>query len=154
MKHLKLTTICLGIAMIALVVSEAEAGLFGKSRKKKRTEKTEEMKQPARYDNYPTMKFVGGTLSRSSHSGWKIGEIPLYVHKECVITVGGSEEGWLEEGSRATVMGNMVGGAINAYSIYISPPPYMSMNGGMGALEDVKEAGPNPDVGKILIPVE
>jgi hypothetical protein len=153
MKNLKLTMVCLGLALTAMVVSEADAGVFKKDGKKARTEKSEEMSKPARHDNYPSMKFVGGILSRDMHSGWKIGETPLYLHQDCVIS--GSEEdgsGGLEEGRHATVMGAPVGGAINAYSIYVSSPSYKSI--GLGGSQELKEPGPNPSVGVITNPAE
>jgi|GEM_PF-5838082 len=152
MKHLKLTTICLGLALTAMTVTQADAGIFGKARKKDRTEKTEEMKKPARFDNYPTMQFIGGTLTRGTHSGWSVGDIPLYLHQDCIIATGDTEDGELLEGRHATVMGTMVGGAISAYSIYVSSDPGPAM--GWASSVEVKEAGANPNVGVIRKPAE
>lgn len=152
MKHFKLAMICLSIALTATVVAEAEAGLFKKPAKGARTEKTEEQMLPRRFDNYPTMSFMSGMLSKDAHSGWKIGETPLYLHRDCVITMDGVEDAWLEEGRRATVMGSRVGGAISAWSINISQPAYKMI--GSGGSEELKEAGPNPNVGRIIKPVE
>lgn len=152
MKHIKPTTIFLALALTVMFVAEADADWLGKDKKKARTEKSEEMKKPAEYNKYPPMSFIGGILTQTAHSGWKIGETPLYLHSECVISMADAEEGRLEEGRHATVMGARMGGAINAYSIYISLPEYQAQ--GMGSSRELKEAGPNPNVGKILKPAE
>jgi hypothetical protein len=152
MKHLKLAMICLGLALTVMVVTEAEAGRTKKPKKDSRTEKTEEMKKPRRFDNQPTMDFLGGTLSQDAHTGWKIGGTSLYLRKDCVIIMDGTEGGWLEEGRQAVVMGSRVGNAISAWSIHIAQPEYKTM--GLGQSKELKEAGPNPNVGKILKPVE
>jgi hypothetical protein len=131
MKHIKSTTIFLALALTVMFVAEAEADWLGKTKKKARTEKTEEMKKPAEFNKYPTMSFVGGILSQTAHSGWKIGETPLYLHSECVISMADSEDGFLEEGRHATVMGARMGGAISAYSIFVSLPEYQTQ--GMGS---------------------
>jgi hypothetical protein len=115
-------------------------------------EKTEEENKPHEVDYLPTMSFVGGVLSRDAHSGWKVGETPLYLAKDCVITMAGEEEGYLEEGREATVMGVKMGNAISAWSIVVSEPSYMSL--GQSSSPELKEAGPNPNVGKIIRPVE
>lgn len=154
MKNLKLTTICLGLvlALTAATVVEAQAGVFGKNKKKERTEKTEEEMTPRRFDKYPSMHFMGGTLTRDAHSGWKLGETPLFLGADCVITVEDSDEGFLEEGREAVVMGSMIGGSISAVSILVMKPAYRNM--GLAQSKELKEAGPNPNVGKIVKPVE
>lgn len=152
MKNLKLATICLGFALFALVATEASAGLFAKTKKQDRTEKSEDDKTPRRFDKYPNMQFVGGTLSRDTHSGWKIGEVNLLVRGDCSITADGTDEGWLEEGSKAVVMGSRMGNTISAWSIVVSPPAYKSL--GLGNSREQKEPGANPSVGIILKPAE
>jgi hypothetical protein len=154
MKNLKLKTICLGLALAlaAMTVAEAEAGVFGKKNKKDRTEKSEEEMTPRRFDKYPTMKFMGGTLTRDAHSGWKLGETPLFLGADCVITMEGSDEGLLEEGREAVVMGSMIGGSMSAVSILVMKPSYQNM--GQAQSKELKEAGPNPNVGRIMKPVE
>jgi hypothetical protein len=152
MKSLKLTIACLGLVFLVTAVADAEAGWLEKPKKQQRTEKTEEQMKPYRPDYFPTMGFVGGVLSRDAHSGWKIGDTPLYLAEDCVITMAGVEgDGWLEEGREATVMGVRMGGAISAHSIVVSDPPYMSLG---NASEELKEPGPNPNVGKIVKPLE
>ena len=149
MKHLKLAMICLGFALTAMVVNEAEAGKIKKPPKGSRTENKEEQTKPHRFDNYPSMDFVGGTLTQDPHTGWKIGGTPLHLKEGCVITMDGVEEqGWLEEGREAVVMGARFGDTISAWSIHISQPTYKMM--GMSQSEELKEAGSNPNVGKIL----
>jgi len=152
MKNFKLAMIGLGLALTVMVVTDAEAGRRKKPEKGARTEKTEEMKKPHRFDNLPTMDFLGGILSRDAHSGWKGGETPLYLHGDCVITMDGADEGWLEEGREAVVMGARVGGAISAWSIHVSQPSYKTMGSSMS--KELKESGPNPNVGKIVKPIE
>ena len=49
-------------------------------------------------------------------------------------------------------MGARFGDAISARSIHISQPAYKSM--GLSQSPEIKEAGPNPNVGKIVSPVE
>jgi hypothetical protein len=151
MKHLKLATICLGLALTVMLTTEAEAGK--KPSKGTRTEKAEEMKQRARFDNYPAMQFMSGVLTRDAHSGWKIGETPLYVSGKCVITMEGVEEGgWLEEGRNATIMGSKIGEAISAWSIMVSRSEYESRD--FKQSSTLREPGANPDVGVILKKVD
>ena len=152
MKHVKLGMICLVFALAAMVVTEAEAGRIKKPPKGARTEKTEEMKVPHSFDNYPPMQFMGGVLTRSAHTGWMLGEKPLYLRKDCVITVDGVGDGQLEDGRQAVVMGSLQGGAVSAWAIHIAQPEYGSV--GLDKSEEPKEAGPNPNVGRILEPVE
>lgn len=152
MKHLKLTAIGLVLAMTVMVVAEAEAGRIKKPRKGSRTEKTEDMKTPQNYDMYPTMQFVSGVLSRDHHAGWKIGETPLYVHKDCTIYLEGAEEGFLQEGREAFVMGSLVGEAISAISIRIAEPNFPT--NGPNPMADIMEPGENPNVGRYTGPID
>jgi len=152
MKHLKLAMICLSLTLTVMVVSEAEAGRFNKPSKGERTEKTEEEMIPRRFDNLPTMSFMSGILTRDAHSGWKIGETPLYLHGECVITMDGSDEGMLQEGAKAIVMGARMGGAVSAWAIHVSMPQYGMA--GFNKSAERKEVGPNSNVGMILEPKE
>ena len=152
MKNFKLAMICLGLALTVMVVTDAEAGRKKKPAKGARTEKTEEMKKPHRFDNQPTMEFLGGTLTKDAHSGWKIGDTPLYLRGDCVITMDGVGEGWLEEGREAVIMGARMGGAITAWSIHVAQPEYKTI--GHSQSKELKEVGPNPNVGKIVEPVE
>jgi hypothetical protein len=154
MKHLKLTTICLGLALVltAVAATGADAGMFGKKKKEKRTEKAEEEMTPRRFDKFPNMRFMGGTLTQDAHTGWRLGDTPLYLGKDCVISVEGSDSGSLEEGREAVVMGSMVGGMINAWSILVMQPVYKTV--GMGDSQELKEPGNDPRVGKILKPAE
>lgn len=152
MKSLKLTTVCLGLVFLVTTVAAADAGWLEKPKKQQRTDKTEEEMKPHEVDYLPTMSFVGGVLSRDAHTGWKVGETSLYLAKDCVITMAGEEEGYLEEGREATVMGVKMGNAISAWSIVVSQPSYMSL--GQSSSPELKEAGPNPNVGKIVRPVE
>jgi hypothetical protein len=148
MKNLKLAMIYLGISLIAMVATEAEAGRIKEPPEDSRTEMPEEMTKPRRYDKLPTMRFMSGVLSLSTHSGWQIGETPLYLHEGCAINVDGDVEGSLQEGRKAVVMGAMVGEAISAWSIYIPKPDYQAT--GFKQSNQLKEPGPNPDVGRIL----
>ncbi|MEN8007280.1 MAG: hypothetical protein ABFS42_09720 [Candidatus Krumholzibacteriota bacterium] len=148
MKNFKLAMICLALAATVMAVTDAEAGRKKKPAKGARTEKPEEMKKPRRFDNYPTMEFRGGILTRDAHTGWKIGDMPLHLNSECVITMDGSEVGMLVEGREAVIMGARMGEAISAYSIHVSQPEYKNIGKSMS--DEPKERGPNPNVGKIL----
>ncbi len=152
MKHLKLAMICLSLALTAMVVTEAEAGRIKKPTKGARTEKTEEEMLPHRFDNFPPMSFMSGILTKDAYSGWKIGETPLYLRRDCVITMDGAEEGTLQQGAKAVVMGSRIGGAVSAWAIHISQPVYG--NAGFNRSDELKKAGPNPNVGMILKPKE
>jgi hypothetical protein len=152
MKNLKLATTFLGCFLAFSMVTAADAGWFKKDRHKNRTEKNEEEMKPCRFDNHPPMYFLKGMLSRSVHSGWKIDETPLYVAKDCTISMVGEEEGWLESGRDAVVMGARMGDGIVARSIVVYQPSYGSL--GSGSSEEPKESGPNPNVGKIVRPAE
>ncbi len=152
MKNLKLAMICLSLALTVMVVTEAEAGRLKKPTKGARTEKTEDEMLPHRFDNFPPMSFMSGILTQNAHSGWKIGETPLYLHSDCVITMDGADEGMLQEGAKAVVMGSRIGGAISAWAIHVSQPVYGTA--GFNRSSELKEPGPNPNVGMILEPRE
>ena len=152
MSYFKMTIIGLGLVALTMTASDAEAGKYKKPAKGSRTEKTEEMSIARRFDNYPDMEFHGGIITRDAHAGWKIGEFPLYLNKDCVITMDGEVDGWLEEGREAVVMGARMGGAITAYAVHVSQPEFASV--GTSASEELKESGPNRNVSKIVQPVE
>jgi hypothetical protein len=153
MKHLKLAMICLCFTFAVMAVTGADAGKIKQPKKGQRTEKTEEQMKPQRFNNQPSMDFLGGTLTQDPHAGWKIGNTSLYIGKGCVIKMDGVEEGgYLAEGREAIVMGARFGNAISARSIHISQPRYKSM--GLSQSPETKETGPNPNVGKIVRPVE
>ena len=145
MKHLKLAMICLGLALTAMVVTEADAGRIKKPPKGSRTEKTEDEMKPVRIAKLPPMEFVGGTLTQDLHTGWKIGNTPLYLGKNCVISSGEGDGVMLVEGLEAVVMGTRFGNAINARSIVLSRSIQKSPGGSYA--EGLKEVGPNPNVG-------
>jgi hypothetical protein len=145
MKHLKPAMICLCLAVTLMVVAEAEAEKINIPSKGARTEKTEEMMKPARFDHYPPMSFMSGVLYHDPHSGWKIGETPLYVSGNCVITLEGEEEGRLEEGRKAVVMGSRVGDGISALTVNVSRPQFGKR--AASPSDGIKEAGSNPNVG-------
>ena len=152
MKHLKLATICLVFAMAVMVVADAEAGKIKKPPKGSRTEKPEHMMAPHHFDYQPEMTFVAGVLSKDPQVGWKVGDTPLYLSQECVIYLDGTEDGWLEEGRDAVVMGSKAGEAISAWSVHMgdSGSKYM----GTDISSELKEPGKNPNVGMLLQPVQ
>ena len=145
MKYLKPAMICLCLVATLTMVAEAEAGEIKIPSKGARTEKTEEMMKPVRFDNYPPMSFMSGVLSHDPQVGWKLGETPLYVSGNCVITLEGEEEGRLEEGRKAVVMGSMVGDGISALTVNVSRPQFGKRPASPS--DGIKEAGPNPNVG-------
>jgi hypothetical protein len=152
MKHIKTGMLCLGLALTVMVATEASAGRIKQAPKGSRTEKAAELQIPRRFDNYPPMSFIGGTLTRDGISGWKVGTTPVYLRRDCTILVEGMEGGVMAGGREAVVMGTLVGGAISAWSVRVSGP---DMAGFESARENPnKTVGHNPAVGTILQPMD
>ena len=129
----------------------ADAGWFSKDGGKKRTEKTDEEQTPRRFDDLPSMTFKGGTLVQDAYGSWMVGETPVVLASDCVITEFGQDSGQLKAGRHATVMGPLVGGTIQAWSVYVGPPQYTSL-GVTQESEELREPGADPNVGRIVSP--
>ncbi len=142
------------VAMLALVFAAglalapvADAGWFKKD-KPKRTEKPEWMKKARRYDNMPTMSFHTGVLEQDGWTGWKLGETKLQFSKDCLITAEGSEEGFLDAGRQAFVMGTKAGDTIVAWSVRVSRIEASVQNSYDSNIK-VQKSEANPNCGEI-----
>lgn len=140
------------ITILALVLvfglATAEAGQKKKVVRKappkgSRTEKTEEMKKPARFDRMPTMSYVTGRLQQEGLRGWRIGEYNLTLKEDCSIVDGG-EDSYLREGKKAIVMGSRIGNTIVAWSVRMVAEDFSSPTPESGVR---REPGKNPNVG-------
>ena len=145
--------------LLALVLvfglATAEAGQKKKVTRKSppkgsRTEKTEEMKKPARFDRMPTMSYVKGRLDQEGLRGWRIGDYSLVLKDGCSIMADG-EEAYLREGKKAIVMGSRVGDTIVAWSVRMVPEGFSSPTTPPGVR---REPGANPNVGVLRGNVE
>jgi hypothetical protein len=152
MKRIIITTLAL---VLVFGLATAEAGQKKKVTRKSpprgsRTEKTEEMKKPARYDKMPTMSYVSGRLDQEGLRGWRIGNHSLILKDDCSVMEGG-EAGYLREGKKAIVMGSRVGDTIVAWSVRLVPEDFSSPT---PSRHFRREPGPNPNVGVLKGNVE
>ncbi len=53
---------------------------------------------------------------------------------------------------KTSMMGPLIGGTIQAWSIYVGAPEYTTL--GLESSPEQREHGPNPDVRKIINPLE
>lgn len=144
----KTISMILGLGLVVILASDADAGRIKKPKKGLRTETPEEMKNPHEFDRSPLMQFKAGILTRDLHSGWKIGDTPLHLSRNCAIYLEGAEDGFLQEGQEAVAMGSMVGGALSAWSVHISGQDYGYPP--ISGQREIKEPGADPDVGVLL----
>ena len=145
MKRIIITILAL---VLAFGLATAEAGQKKKVSRKSppkgsRTEKTEEMKKPARFDRNPTMSYVTGRLDQEGLRGWRIGDYSLALKDGCSIIENG-EASYLREGKKAIVMGSRVGNTIVAWSVRMVPEDFSSPTPEEGVR---REPGANPNVG-------
>ena len=143
MKRITVLLLALVMALGVVAAPEAGAGWFKKDKKPERTEKPDWMKKPQRYEG-PRMSFHSGVLQQDGPSGWKLGETSIQLTKDCLITVDGAEEGYLDAGRDAIVMGPKFGDTILAWSIRVTQPDYTSgrnQNGDVRLI--VSETNPN-----------
>ncbi len=148
MKRITISMLVLVFAAGLVAAPAADAGWFKKD-KAKRTEKPDWMKKPQRYDQMPTMSFHAGTLQQDGWTGWKLGEVKLSFAKDCVITADGSDEGFLDAGRQAFVMGPRVGDTIVAWSVRVGQPPVPIQNTYDAAIT-VEKSTANPSCGQIV----
>ena len=152
---MKRTIITLLALVLAFGLATAEAGQKDKRTRKappegKRTEMPETW-STARYDEYPTMSYIAGTLDREGWQGWRVDGVDLVLKDDCTIRMEGEESAILQEGRRAIVMGSRVGDTMVAWSIrimgmdYSSPTPSPFFR---------REPGANPNVGVLKGRVE
>lgn len=100
----------------ALWAGDAQAGWFDKKKKK---ERQEESAKTHRYDFFPTMSYLQGTLRRDTFSGWRLDTTPMQLIKGVAVTSDGMEGARLQEGQRVVVMGSKSGDTIVAWRIRI-----------------------------------
>lgn len=148
MKRITIILLVLAFAAGAVAAPEAEAGLFKKD-KSKRTDKPEWMKKPQRYEDMPAMSFHSGVLQQDGWTGWKLGELKLEFAKDCEITAAGSEEGFLDAGRQAFVMGPRVGDTIVAWNVRVSAAVLETAPTVHANVEAI-ESETNPNCGEIV----
>ncbi|MBU8869912.1 MAG: hypothetical protein KOO60_03445 [Gemmatimonadales bacterium] len=136
--------LALGTAASLLVPLDTEAGWLGKL-KGKSTDKTSELDLVPRYDNYPTMGFHLGTLSRDSWTGWRLDELNVQFTRDCVITSNNDDKGEMVEGKQAIITGSRVGDTIIAQRVTILKPNWDA--GPKNTQENVIWSDSDPTVG-------
>ncbi len=122
MKRFTILMLVTVFALGVVAAPGADAGWFKKD-KEKRTEKPEWMKKPQRYEG-PVMDFHSGVLQQDGWTGWKLGEVKIQFTKDCRISTDGAEEGYLDAGREAIVMGPQFGDTIMAWSVRVVKPDF------------------------------
>ena len=97
------------VLVLAFGLATAEAGERDKKTRKapkkgKRTEMPDTW-TTARYDEFPTMSYMAGTLTREGWHGWSLDGVNL-VLKEDTTIMNSEDEGMLREGRKVVVMGS------------------------------------------------
>ncbi len=133
----------IAIIILALVVSAsmsvgANAGWFGNDKKE------EDKNEAHRFENYPTMKFYKGTLRRDTYAGWRLDDLSMQLMANSTVTTDGAEEGFLQEGKPAIVMGAQYGSTLVVWRVRVMQP---ENDYGQKDSNVHVEPGPNPDVG-------
>jgi hypothetical protein len=148
-------TIIIALALVLVFgLATAEAGQRDKKGRKapkkgQRTEMPDTWTQ-VRYDEFPTMSYKAGLLTREGWHGWSIDGVSLTLRENCTI-MNDEDDGFLQEGRKAIVMGSRVGDTMVAWSVRVmgmdysspTPSPYFR-----------REPGPNPNVGVLKGRVE
>lgn len=105
------------------------------------------VEQAHRYDHFPAMEFVTGTLNRDSWTGWELDDLQLKPVKDCHVEVDGSLlPGTLKSGRQALVMGHRQGDVLVAYRVRILRPTYDLGGSGLEDLE-IQPSDSDPTVG-------
>ena len=143
MKRAILFLLAVGIAASPMAPQEAEAGLLDKL--KGGSDKESDQEMTPRYDNYPSLDFHLGTLTRTGWNDWRLDELDVQFASDCVIESNGEGVGVLTEGQQAIITGSQVGNTIVALRVTILSP-----NWDMGPKnndEDVIWSESDPTVG-------
>ena len=147
MKRFTILMLMAVFAVGVIAAPAADAGWFKKD-KPRRTEKPEWMKKPQRYEA-PLMDFHAGILQQDGLTGWKLGEMKIQFDRDCLITTDGAEEGYLDAGREAIVMGPRIGDTILAWSVRVSQPGFA-----IGRTEnsdtELKYSDTNHDCGEVI----
>jgi len=109
-----------------------------------RTEKTEDMKQPRLLGDQHDLAFISGVLNRDGFNGWMLGELSLIMKKDTTIYSMDGEDGFLQDGATAMVMGSRKGDTIVVWAVRMVGPDIPANEEGYG---NVMEPGDNPNVG-------
>ena len=144
MKRTTLIMLAIGVTVGLLAPLETEAGWFDKLTGSSSGGKSNQTETP-RYDNYPSMGFHLGTLTRDGWTGWSLGELDIQFTPDCVIESNGDGAGVLVEGRQAIISGSRVDDTIVALRVTILKP-----NWDMGPKnydEDVTWSDSDPTVG-------
>ena len=147
MKRTAMTTLALAFLIGVIAAPEAGAGWFDK-KPPKRTEKPEWMKKPQRYEG-PVMSFHSGVLQQDGWSGWKLGETKIQFSKECLITTDGAEEGFLDAGRNAIVMGPKFGDTILAWGVRVTRPDF-TLGPSVNSEVQLKASDTSSDCGEVI----
>ena len=147
--------VILGLALSTTPFQEAQAGLFRANRDRnpsqsgaQRVEMPAESRQPRRFERFPQMEFVTGTLQRDNFSGWSLGGTELIVRADCLMLEGGSPVVVLEEGRSVIVTGAWRDGALEAYGITVQP--VIEVTAVADPLVKVKPSDSDPAVGEVI----
>lgn len=149
MKRLTILALALAFTVGALAAPTAEAGLFKKSNKSRRTEKPEWMKQARRYEDMPSMSFTAGVLQQDGWTGWKVDETKIRFAKDCEITTDGVEDSELTAGRQAIIMGPRIGDTIVAWSVRVVRPDFTSGGSFSSEIEKIMSDS-SPDCGEYV----
>lgn len=138
------------IAMTALILVLAVQATEAKSPlARDASRRAAQAEQGHRYDHFPAMEFVTGTLNRDSWTGWELDGLKLRPVKDCHVEVDGSLlPGTLQSGRQALVMGHRRGDVLVAYRVRILRPYYAGTTAGLEDLE-LRRSGADPTVGII-----
>lgn len=118
MKRYALTLLVIAAGTWLFAAPGTQAGWFGIGK-----DKEDQDKDPApRYDNYPTMSFHLGTLTRSGYGGWKLDDLQVQFRPDCEVNDQSGELGTLAEGRQALVSGARVGDTILAIRVTVLKP--------------------------------
>ncbi len=131
----------------ATAAPQAGAGWFQKKEKPRRTEKPDWMKRPRRYEGTP-MAFHSGILQQDGRTGWKLGDTPIQFAPDCLIMTDGSDEGYLDSGRQAIIMGPMIGETIMAWNVRVVQPEFMQKAPDLKGIR-LKPSSVNPKVGEM-----
>ena len=137
MKRMMFLTIALAVLVTVSITDEANAGWFTKDKKEEVDNKAH------RFELFPSMSFFNGTIRKDTYSGWLLDDLSLQLVSKSSVTMDGSEEGFLQEGQTAMVMGVKYGTTLLAYRVRVMKPDYGY------AQNDVVEnlqPGPHPNI--------
>jgi len=99
-----------------------------------------------RYDNYPTMSFQKGILSRGIGQSWELEGLKLHFVSGCQVTNEMGAEGSLSDGREALVVGSRMGDTMIVQRVRILKPD--NLNEGLASSAQVIPSDVDPTVGE------